>query len=404
MQEQQILQQQQQAMLMQHQQQQIMIRNSPPPGYRSSLDVSGLLTVTTPCSRVGVVPEGMSTTTTNSTTTNAATSDSNGNLSNKQVPTLRNAPNPLLSMKNVLNAQSCCSLQRAEVENMWNAAAAAVAARGANHRSVGLMSTMEAPRKSLPSSYAGAKLTVHELGRRYLQPGGSNVYYRRGCPLCGKFRHDVVDTLSLSTESGLDETVLNNSNLSSSQHNNNNSSESLTRQSMSVSDTSNNKATNICSQGFNENDNCLDLTNSECICLPSNRAANADVKCSNSNDENGNTNITTTFNCQDVPSTSRAIPTAAGSSSPIHELVATTPPDSIFLPSLPAEANVNTNDNNNSNNNNNDAKAESSTETKNNLDAINDNGIIRVDMSKIMDTTGLPHYDAALKLESSGYV
>lgn len=39
------------------------------------------------------------------------------------------------------------------------------------------------------------------------------------------------------------------------------------------------------------------------------------------------------------------------------------------------------------------------------LDAINANsGIIRVDMSKIIDQTGLPTYEAAAKLESSGYV
>lgn len=38
------------------------------------------------------------------------------------------------------------------------------------------------------------------------------------------------------------------------------------------------------------------------------------------------------------------------------------------------------------------------------LDTINCNGLIRVDMSQIIDQTGLPTYEAALKLESSGYV
>lgn len=38
------------------------------------------------------------------------------------------------------------------------------------------------------------------------------------------------------------------------------------------------------------------------------------------------------------------------------------------------------------------------------LDSITDNGIIRLDMSQIIDRTGLPTYEAALKLESSGYV
>lgn len=38
------------------------------------------------------------------------------------------------------------------------------------------------------------------------------------------------------------------------------------------------------------------------------------------------------------------------------------------------------------------------------LNTINNNGLIRVDMSQIIDQTGLPTYEAALKLESSGYV
>ncbi|XP_039447522.1 uncharacterized protein LOC120426803 [Culex pipiens pallens] len=35
---------------------------------------------------------------------------------------------------------------------------------------------------------------------------------------------------------------------------------------------------------------------------------------------------------------------------------------------------------------------------------LNENGIVRLDMSRIIDQTGLPTYEAALKLESSGYV
>lgn len=38
------------------------------------------------------------------------------------------------------------------------------------------------------------------------------------------------------------------------------------------------------------------------------------------------------------------------------------------------------------------------------LNALSDNGIIRMDMSKIIDRTGLPTYEAAIKLESFGYV
>lgn len=38
------------------------------------------------------------------------------------------------------------------------------------------------------------------------------------------------------------------------------------------------------------------------------------------------------------------------------------------------------------------------------FDVLSDNGLIRIDMSKIIDQTGLPTYDAAIKLESFGYV
>lgn len=38
------------------------------------------------------------------------------------------------------------------------------------------------------------------------------------------------------------------------------------------------------------------------------------------------------------------------------------------------------------------------------LDTINRNGLVRVDMSQIIDQTGLPTYEAALHLKSSGYV
>lgn len=38
------------------------------------------------------------------------------------------------------------------------------------------------------------------------------------------------------------------------------------------------------------------------------------------------------------------------------------------------------------------------------FNSISDNGLIRLDMSQIIDQTGLPTYEAAIKLESSGYV
>lgn len=40
----------------------------------------------------------------------------------------------------------------------------------------------------------------------------------------------------------------------------------------------------------------------------------------------------------------------------------------------------------------------------NEFDSLNENGLIRVDMTKIIDQTGLPTYEAALKLEATGYV
>ncbi|XP_055379397.1 probable serine/threonine-protein kinase DDB_G0282963 [Condylostylus longicornis] len=81
----------------------------------------------------------------------------------------------------------------------------------------------------------------------------------------------------------------------------------------------------------------------------------------------------------------------------------------------------NSNDNNNNNNNilcqNIDLIAATHSNVNNNsnvvnicsnsiesMDSINDNGILRLDMSQMIDKTGLPTYDAALKLESSGYV
>lgn len=39
-----------------------------------------------------------------------------------------------------------------------------------------------------------------------------------------------------------------------------------------------------------------------------------------------------------------------------------------------------------------------------NLNTINQNGLIRLDMSQIIDQSGLPTYEAALQLKSSGYV
>lgn len=41
---------------------------------------------------------------------------------------------------------------------------------------------------------------------------------------------------------------------------------------------------------------------------------------------------------------------------------------------------------------------------ENTLDMINGKGVIKLDMSRIIDPTGLPTYEAALKLKSSSYI
>lgn len=46
----------------------------------------------------------------------------------------------------------------------------------------------------------------------------------------------------------------------------------------------------------------------------------------------------------------------------------------------------------------------SSSPDENALDMINGKGVIKLDMSRIIDPTGLPTYEAALKLKSSSYI
>lgn len=63
----------------------------------------------------------------------------------------------------------------------------------------------------------------------------------------------------------------------------------------------------------------------------------------------------------------------------------------------------------NSNNNNNIEELNNNTIINDDgslvdLDMIKANGIIKLDMSRIMDHTGLPTYEAALKLKSSNYI
>ncbi|ALC40697.1 s-cup [Drosophila busckii] len=156
LQEQQQQQQQQQQQLqlqLQQQQQQLLQRVSPPPGYRSTLDLGSLQQV-------------------------AATAVASGSGSIDAVP-----PAAEVALHKQLqrsyNAQSCCSLQRAEVENMWQAAATSTA---------------------VPRSSNCLELDVYRASHRHLALKLSN-HYKRGCPLCGKFRYAEDEALTASVES-----------------------------------------------------------------------------------------------------------------------------------------------------------------------------------------------------------
>ncbi|XP_037953685.1 uncharacterized protein DDB_G0283357-like [Teleopsis dalmanni] len=460
MQEQQLLQQQQQQhlLLLHHQQQQQQMqmqiqRNSPPPGYRSSLDVSGIASTSILSCNRGA-PDGMDT-----------ASDGNGNLSNttssgniyvqrKQFTNNNNnndnkvsvntGGNAILNIKKGFTAQSCCSLQRAEVENMWHAAAAAVVARAAHTTTTTSASTSNAnatneqamtvttptilrARKSLPSSYGGAKLSVNEISRRYLQP---HNYYQRGCPLCGKFCYEVDDTFSLSTESGLDNPTTcgniaiwdvenlkangnnavgdNNCSACTIFHNANNNYNNvfLTKsENEEVTTEQNNTGTtslplNVSNEIFFKPEQSIPST----TLAPTTIAAVAKIATNNEQttatvDVNGNNNendtaathnnANSTENQNDFSMMNTDLDTNANASLEPAVVPAATSRTTTTLntdtPTTTAE-NVHTDN------------------LELNLDSINENGIVRLDMSKIIDKTGLPTYEAALKLESSGYV
>lgn len=63
----------------------------------------------------------------------------------------------------------------------------------------------------------------------------------------------------------------------------------------------------------------------------------------------------------------------------------------------------------NNNNNNNAQIAPNDNDMNRNprpidFESLNENGLVRIDISQIIDKTGLPTYEAAIRLESSGYV
>lgn len=485
--------QEQQQLLLQQQQQQLIMQqlqnNSPPPGYRSSLDVSCILAARAVS---GLTPAvlGMGSSDTNSLTASsvnvrAATSrtppdgndNNNGNrdmgsmvmattstgLGHLQQPSFmrtakqqrqRQLPAANLAnfnMKKVLQAQSCCSLQRAEVENMWNAAAAALAARtnhisndprgtastssptlALNNRKLSNAHAAKAASSAAAATASSKANTPETFGSRYLK---QQNYYRRGCPLCGKFRYDNESMLSISMESDLDNITTDGGSSTAA------AVDGLETQIRPDGDTSPNGGTTAAASGVeNESD---EVEDDECSCVNAHRrpARSNHMILRNSEaipvvavvnpyqSENNN-------NPLELPS--------AANNDDLEDIELLSAPD--FNANHTAEeketpvASISSNNNNNNNNEEPSCSSRSSAKastlkpssvdiavaatsspaassstssvsptptshsTTIDLDCINDNGLISLDMSKIIDKTGLPTYDAALKLESSGYV
>ncbi|XP_016983860.1 uncharacterized protein LOC108047944 [Drosophila rhopaloa] len=319
--QQQLEQQQQQQLQLQLQQQQqlLMQRVSPPPGYRSSLDISGGQGTSfgrgTPDGSGDAVAGG------------SAAGAAGGLLVNKQ-------------LQLALNAQSCCSLQRAEVESMWNAAAAAVAARSGN------CLEMETLQVCKPTQ----NIRLNTFGRRYLQQSHqhSGNHYRRGCPLCGKFRYEGEaedePLTALSVESGLNMT------------------------------------------GRREEP-------ALCPC-PSDIDNGNHISGDALQDEaNGNVRVCTI----DEPPQNDAVPLSITAVNDENDNAATsdTPQTTSSDGREPEEVEQEQ-----------ELEQEQATgqQVEQDLNNINENGIISLDMSKIIDRSGLPTYEGAIKLESSGYV
>ncbi|XP_016947152.1 uncharacterized protein LOC108022621 [Drosophila biarmipes] len=317
--QQQLEQQQQQQLQLQLQQQQqlLMQRVSPPPGYRSSLDISGQPGTSfgrgTPDGSVDAVAGGSG---------GAGAGGSGGLLVNKQ-------------LQLALNAQSCCSLQRAEVESMWNAAAAAVAARSGN------CLEMETLQVRKPAQ----NIRLNTFGRRYLQQSHqhSGNHYRRGCPLCGKFRYEGEaedePLTALSVESGLN------------------------------------------MGGRREEPTA-------CPCPSDIDNGNHSSADALQDEANGNVEFPTV---DDEPPQNEAIPITAVVNDENDNAAASVTPAASSNGRQPEQTEE-------------VARAEGGQQEEQDLNNINENGIVSLDMSKIIDRSGLPTYEGAIKLESSGYV
>lgn len=501
MQEQQLLQHQlyqqqchqQQQQQQQHQQQMHLQHSSPPPGYRSTLTVNDMPTPTISTSAA-----------TSNMAMDTLNNDSNGNLSGSYNISISGnsiggnscsnffacgKPNisnnrynnnsnsnsnsaAFFNMKKALNAQSCCSLQRAEVENMWNAAAAAVAVRashatsspcgaaslaaanaasssnGSNNNSHSHISPMLLARKSLPLPLTlPAKFQAKSGARRYLSH--HSTYYRRGCPLCGKFRYDVDDALTLSVESGLDVPTTTSTSTSAA-------AATAAGRAVAAVAANDNVGEASGSRDLRLGDNCQQLTalgdavlkEDSGVCKRIMAARGADTlgheqldKCACvvnilespttviiDSDSNGNNNHNSIvpinnankLNAQSselrdetvVESSTEMIDRNANGKTMAESMSEAAAQSVVETENANIDVVVSTNARSSSNADNETATNTVSVDVPspnspedNTLDVLNANsGIIRVDMSKIIDQTGLPTYEAAAKLESSGYV
>ncbi|XP_036331662.1 uncharacterized protein LOC118743211 [Rhagoletis pomonella] len=270
-------------------------------------------------------------------------------------------------------------------------------------------------RKSLPLPLTlPAKFTTKACGRRYLPH--HSTYYRRGCPLCGKFRYDADEALTLSVESGLDvpttSTTLRAERVateiavaaedaicvasSSSELRLANRCQQLT----AMDDRT--KGTGVGRQGAAAEPVMVEATDEleKCACTVDILESSSTVIIDS--DANGNHNsseVTASANNNAVNAVSKEMmidQNANGQT--ITDEVST----DVIAASRPKDASIN--EFVTSYSHTMEAVASNMPEDTT-LDAINANsGIIRVDMSKIIDQTGLPTYEAAAKLESSGYV
>ncbi|XP_055839707.1 uncharacterized protein LOC129907475 [Episyrphus balteatus] len=323
-------------------------RISPPPDYRSMNDVSG---------SSGNVIENPK----------FITNGGNGNS---------------LRIKKVLSAQSCCSLQRAEAENLFQLGVVAAAAAAATS---GRFGASALGRKSLP--YA-----AHNLAEgRFVNH--QHPYYQ-GCPLCGKFRYD--DSMSLSSDSGLDQVVVttvdvNNGNTPPQVGGGGGDTDTCyctPMQSPTIVEDSNNNSGTI---AYEIIDDRRRISSTEQLMISSSSHAKYENTINNNDSLVDGTPTTGGGGGGDGAVTSTTLSPSLSSEPTSSQQVATTTITAV-------ETAASTSDNNR------DIANNITDDVMLDLDSINDNGIIRLDMSKIIDKTGLPTYEAALKLESSGYV